>query len=328
MAHLSELINKVKAKLVPHTPGGRPPPWTPAPEQPHKDAKYAEATEDEYERAKRFCNLHAVNPPKLLPSNVVSRLSQEGCKPWEMVLPTSDRFRGRVESGTGEGSQGMTRVFTDRTCKDVLIVSNLPIMAGLYDIGGMEGVYYEVVIQKMGGIIGIGNSTSPSLHKSSVSSFLLWFVTGSVCLPHPDWRFPGWERLSVGLHLDDFMKFYDDPTGGRDYTTPGFTFQSPLPAGVSIGFGYEFKTSNIFFTYNGRRLGNAFGGVYVPRERYDVYAAIGVEGDNEFKVNFGTERFIWEEGNNRAWKVEGLAGKIAGPEDGETEELPPYQESS
>ena len=54
----------------------------------------------------------------------------------------------------------MTKVVTDKRCKDVCIFSNLPIIAGLYDIKGKQGVYYEVVIRKMGGIIAVGNPPS------------------------------------------------------------------------------------------------------------------------------------------------------------------------
>ena len=78
-----------------------------------------------------------------------------------------------------------------------------------------------------------------------------------------------------------------------------------ISSGVTIGLGYKFTSGSVFFTYNGARLSNAFSGVYVPRGKYDVYAAIGVEGQNEFEVNFGTDMFRWKEGNDWAWRVEG-----------------------
>lgn len=151
------------------------------------------------------------------------------------------------------------------------------------------------------------------------------FTTGSACLPYPDWRFPGWNRLSVGLHLDDFRKFYEDPRGGREYDSHGLL--KKISPGDSIGFGYEFASSSAFFTYNGARLSNAFSGIYIPRNRYDVYAAVGVEGNNEFEVNFGTDVFRWKEGNDSAWKVEGHVGNFASSSGGGGEdELPSYQE--
>ena len=154
---------------------------------------------------------------------------------------------------------------------------------------------------------------------------LTWLIAGSACLPYPDWRFPGWNRLSAGLHSDDCRIFYEDPEGGRDY--PGGLL-TEISRGDTIGFGYEFASSSVFFTYNGKRLPNAFGGVYLPRGKYDVYAAIGVEGENEFEVNFGTKPFVWKEGNGPAWKVEGHVGVMSSRSDGGGERLPSYQESA
>ena len=147
---------------------------------------------------------------------------------------------------------------------------------------------------------------------------------GSACLPYPYWRFPGWNRQSAGLHLDDFRKFFETPDGGRDYETGGLL--NKISSGDSIGFGYEFESGSVFFTYNGVGLGNAFRGVYLPREKHDVYAAIGVEGDNDFEVNFGTDTFRWKEGNDWAWRVEGHVGCTAGSSGGD-DGLPSYQES-
>jgi hypothetical protein len=75
---------------------------------------------------------------------------------WGIKSPTSPKFKGRVKSGTGNGA-GITKVVTDEGCKDVCLFSDLPIMAGLYDIKKKRGVYYELVIGEMGGIVAIGN---------------------------------------------------------------------------------------------------------------------------------------------------------------------------
>ncbi|KAF9783538.1 hypothetical protein BJ322DRAFT_1071619 [Thelephora terrestris] len=302
MQHLlDKLFHKGKATQSHHSDLS-PPQWTPAVETTHEHGKYQDATFDEYEEAERFCARYRVEKPKLLLSNVVERLSQEGCKPWGIKYPASSRFEGRIESMMDKGGAGVIKIFTDKICKDVCLFSDLPIMAGLYDTKGKQGVYYEVVIRKMGGIIAIG----------------------STCLPYPEWRFPGWNRLSVGLHLDDFRKFFEDPEGGREYESHGLL--NKISSGDSIGFGYEFASRSVFFTYNGARLPTAFSGVYVPREKYDVYAAIGVEGQNEFEVNFGTDVFRWKEGNDWAWRVEGHVGNFAGSGSGR-EELPSYEEA-
>lgn len=119
---------------------------------------------------------------------------------------------------------------------------------------------------------------------------------------------PGWNRQSAGFHLDDFRKFFEDPDGGRDYTDAITRIQW----GDTIGCGYDFQTGSLFYTYNGMRLPDAFNGIYLPRHAYDVFAAIGVEGECEFEVNFGGDVFRWKEGNEWAWRVEGHVGRIIG----------------
>lgn len=147
---------------------------------------------------------------------------------------------------------------------------------------------------------------------------------GSACRPYPQWRLPGWNRLSAALHLDDLRKFFEDPDGGRDYVCdPPLTRIAP---GDTVGFGYAFALGTVFFTHNGVRLPDAFTGVYLPRERHDVYAAIGVEGRCEFEVNFGGDVFRWKEGNEWAWRVEGHVGTLARGRAGADDELPTYEE--
>ena len=122
--------------------------------------RYDEATFEEYQEAEVFCARHPVERPKLLPSDTVERLSQEGCKAWGMRSPSSPWFKGWVDPRNEREGAGVTKVITERKCKDVCIFSDLPIIAGLYDAVGKRGIYYEVVIRKMGGIIAIGNSSS------------------------------------------------------------------------------------------------------------------------------------------------------------------------
>ena len=120
-------------------------------------------------------------------------------------------------------------------------------------------------------------------------------------------------------------KFFEDPTGGRDYTS----ILQRIEPGDTVGCGYDFASSSIFFTYNGLRLPDAFGGIYIPRTRYDVYAAIGVEGECEFEVNFGGDLFRWKEGNEWSWRVEGHVGRLSAPSGSSSmgDQLPSYDEA-
>ncbi|KIK09543.1 hypothetical protein K443DRAFT_671446 [Laccaria amethystina LaAM-08-1] len=275
-----------------------PPQWTPAPEISHAYGKWNEAPGEEYDAAEQFCKEYPPQLPQLLPSNAVERIGEIGCKAWGIEYPISPRFIGNIKSDF-KGGPGVTTVQTGSDCKDVTLLSDLPIMAGLYDIHGKTGVYFEILIRKMEGIIAIGTS----------------------CRPYPAWRLPGWNRLSAGFHLDDFRKFFEDGDGGRDYTDA----IGRINDGDTIGCGYEFATGVLFYTYNGMRLPNAFTGIYMPRQKYDVFAAIGVEGGCDFQVNFGGDHFRWKEGNEWAWRVEGHVGKLNGSSSAFDEDLPSYE---
>ncbi len=103
---------------------------------------------------------------------------------------------------------------------------------------------------------------------------------------------------------------------------------STIRAGDTVGVGYAWAPGALFFTHNGRRLPDAFSGIYLPRELHDVYAAIGVSGPGacEFEVNFGAgSDFEWKEGNH--WKVEGHVGMMPGGSGGADDELPSYSEA-
>ena len=139
-----------------YNPNASPPEWTPATEQSHALGKYEDATPYEYEEAQQFCARLPAERAKLLPSDMVERLSKEGCRPWGMKYPPSPRLKGHVESGSDKGGAGTTKVVVDKKCESVCIFSDLPIIAGLYDTKGKQGVYYEVVIRNMAGLIAIG----------------------------------------------------------------------------------------------------------------------------------------------------------------------------
>lgn len=60
----------------------------------------------------------------------------------------------------------------------------------------------------------------------------------------------------------------------------------------------------IFYTLNGHRLQqDAFSGAFFPRNRFDVFAMIGISGEGKVTVNFGLEKFKWHEGNENGWKL-------------------------
>ena len=82
------------------------------------------------------------------------------CKAWGLEQPQSPRFVGQIYSNNNnddaKSDPGTIKVVTEKQCQDVCILSDLPIIAGLYDIKGKNGVYYEVSIEQMDGIIAVG----------------------------------------------------------------------------------------------------------------------------------------------------------------------------
>ena len=139
-----------------------PPQWTAAPEESHDLGLYSDATDEEYKTAKDFCAQHPLETPKLLASDVVATINAEGCKAWTIEHPRSHRFAGHIRVGDGNDRAAVTEVVTYAQCQDICLLSNLPIMAGLYEIQGKTGVYYEVRVNKMKGIVAIG----PCIHSS------------------------------------------------------------------------------------------------------------------------------------------------------------------
>ena len=71
---------------------------------------------------------------------------------------------GKVVDEGEKGKHGVCKIITEKSCGDTCLFSNLPIMAGLYEIQGKHGVYYEVLVKKMDGIIAIGGFISQSHH--------------------------------------------------------------------------------------------------------------------------------------------------------------------
>jgi len=141
-----------------------PPPWTPAPERSHKFGLLHEASDEDCERAERFCRSHPPNPPRILPSNSIDRIRLLRCAAWGLERPNTTRFIGRIErddqnfQNKPSSGGGVWKVCTQKRCQDTCVMSDLPIMAGHYDIHGGRGVYYEVRVIMMEGVVAIGTS--------------------------------------------------------------------------------------------------------------------------------------------------------------------------
>ncbi|KAJ7600047.1 hypothetical protein C8J56DRAFT_743398, partial [Mycena floridula] len=79
-----------------------------------------------------------------------------------------------------------------------------------------------------------------------------------------------------------------------------------LQNGDIVGVGLIHKSGTVFFTLNGSRLPDAFTGIFLPHSKCDLFAAIGIKKKASLEINFGAEEFMWSEGNEWAWSVEGV----------------------
>ena len=62
---------------------------------------------------------------------------------WHIEVPDSHRFRGGINYRSGINISTLTN------CKDICLLSNLPIIAGHYNWYGQYGVYYEITVNRM-----------------------------------------------------------------------------------------------------------------------------------------------------------------------------------
>jgi hypothetical protein len=200
-----------------------PPAWATATEHSYANGRYADASENSFTAGESFCMHNPVFPPALLPSDVVDRINAQGCAAWGLTTPLHRNFVGRVgpSPSDSKGQSGVVTVVTDEKCDDACLMSDLPIMAGLYAQGGKEGVYFEITIREMNGTIAIGMclvANSPPLYTWTD----IMVIKGTAVRPYPDFRLPGWNRLSMALHLDDLRKFCEVCCLSVSYSTPTF----------------------------------------------------------------------------------------------------------
>ncbi|WP_172575428.1 SPRY domain-containing protein [endosymbiont GvMRE of Glomus versiforme] len=92
-------------------------------------------------------------------------------------------------------------------------------------------------------------------------------------------RFPGWHKESVAYHSDDGNKFCNNSYGGQSYS------ETWGEIGDVIGCGYYPQTGIVFFTKNGKNLGNAFCGV-----RHTWFPAVSSDNKCRIECNFSGEK--------------------------------------
>ncbi|KAJ7574520.1 hypothetical protein C8J56DRAFT_872170 [Mycena floridula] len=207
-----------------------------------------------------------------------------------MVTPDGGGFHGSIHNSVhGTQTQGFVSITTLSSTTNTCLLSNLPLVGGRYIISpNKQGVYYEVRVLEMEDAVAVGLA----------------------CRPYPAWCFVGWNRLSAAWHLDNMEKHFET-WKGKEYL-PGTCLQN----GDVVGVGFIHSTGTLFFTLNGSRLPDAFTGIFLPHSKHDLFAAIGMREKAMVEINFGAEKFMWSEGNEWAWSVEGVFNVLDHSEEG------------
>ncbi|GBC15738.2 concanavalin A-like lectin/glucanase domain-containing protein [Rhizophagus irregularis DAOM 181602=DAOM 197198] len=105
---------------------------------------------------------------------------------------------------------------------------------------------------------------------------------------YPTNRLPGCNTHSVGFHSDEGRIFHNEKYTGSKYSDKWGEVNDV------IGCGYVPNTGQVFFTMNGKNLGDAYTGLF-----YDKwYPTIGSNGFCRLKVNFGKKEFKYKEAND------------------------------
>jgi SPRY domain len=132
---------------------------------------------------------------------------------------------------------------------------------------------------------------------------------------HVHSRMPGWDRRSFGYHGDDSGLFHASGTMVRH-------FGERFGAGDIVGCGVSYTTKSIFFTLNGKFLGDGFSGIDEEFLKNDLFPVVGVDTNCPIHLNLGGEKpfafdlasFIMKDENTIAssyrWKEETVTSAI------------------
>ncbi|GAA5832786.1 hypothetical protein JCM11251_005763 [Rhodosporidiobolus azoricus] len=125
---------------------------------------------------------------------------------------------------------------------------------------------------------------------------------GFATRPYPSFRLPGHSPHSLAYHSPDGFLSASHPFLSRSYG-------SPLAEGDTLGIGYRPRTGTVFYTRNGRSLGDAFVGF----NKFNVFPCVGATGPATVHVNLGQAGFVFIEANVKKWGLAPMMGTLAPP---------------
>lgn len=252
------------------------------------------ASQDDAERAHDFCDNVPLWKPMKPSTEVYSSVQRNRLYP---VKP--DEYQGDL-TVVGDGRwKGKTPDYN----KDCILLTALPMYFAMGDsplnTEATKTIYFEVTLRGLHSSVGRDEPT---------------LSIGYAAQPYPSWRFPGWERGSLGVCADDGSRFVNDSFGGNDFTTR-------FNIGEAIGLGMTFSVPNegaaaeqhdgkaiplaveIFLTRNGEKAGSwnlheerdaDSGSIKGLEGDYDLYGAVGIFGGVDFEVCFDPSGWKWK----------------------------------
>lgn len=144
-----------------------PPPWTAGVEAVHEWGLLSDAPDCEYKAGEEFCNdvENAVDTPHPLRSYQIDDIREKRGAAWCMEPPQIPLWSGisafpalKQPRWSGTVDPTSAHIVTSSYCKSVCLLSNLPLIGHYYNVSSESkgGVYYEVKIMQMAGVISIG----------------------------------------------------------------------------------------------------------------------------------------------------------------------------
>jgi hypothetical protein len=182
----------------------------PPPTMGHEQSHLNNATEDDAARGMQWCQQRPLAPAMVLTPESITALNT-----YNFSLIKGPNFSGDLRPTKPGHWTGHTKAGSPDTC----LISQLPLYS-VYTHSPLQTrnikiIYFEVYIL-------------PS-NRSEVDLGL-----GFVAAPYPQFRLPGWERASLGVHGDDGHRYVNDKWGGKDFTTP-------FRPGQTLGIGMKFS---------------------------------------------------------------------------------------
>ncbi|KAI0392792.1 hypothetical protein F5Y17DRAFT_340512 [Xylariaceae sp. FL0594] len=245
------------------------------------------APPDQAQRAKDFCHRYQLWPPRPVNTTNVTLLYDTELEKRKRLWTTpvgEARNRGgfRIYSTSGPN---------DHAC----LVLEPPLYSALSHgptkTGNPKTIYYEVHV---------------ATGRPPTASGEITLALGYVAMPYPNFRAPGWNRGSLGVHGDDGRRFVNDDEDGLIFTNRFFP-------GEKLGLGMRFRPAGaaridveVFFTRNGveergwdlheAKDMNKIGpeGVLGLAGWHDLNAAVACWEVIDFELVYAPHRWAWQ----------------------------------